>query len=199
MKVDGLNADNPTPILNFNVGASNPTTIGSASGGAGAGKVSFSALNVTKMLDGLSVALPRAAAPGQHFPHVTIEVFEAGRTSPFAIYTFGLVFVTSDVIGSGENGVPRLFRCDDQQRLLKGAATESAVAASRRIRYTWCFLPLRTAFAGVRSGGKRPPCSSVAQWQSIRLLTGGLLVRVQPEEPLFRTNQCVSSDGSPGL
>src|SRR5262249_20350213 len=25
--------------------------------------------------------------------------------------------------------------------------------------------------------------SSVAQWQSIRLLTGGLLVRVQPEEP----------------
>ena len=30
-----------------------------------------------------------------------------------------------------------------------------------------------------------PPYSSVAQWQSIRLLTGGLLVRVQPEEPLF--------------
>jgi hypothetical protein len=27
--------------------------------------------------------------------------------------------------------------------------------------------------------------SSVAQWQSIRLLTGGLLVRVQPEEPIF--------------
>ena len=32
-----------------------------------------------------------------------------------------------------------------------------------------------------------PPCSSVAQWQSIRLLTGGLLVRVQPEEPIFST------------
>ena len=28
--------------------------------------------------------------------------------------------------------------------------------------------------------------SSVAQWQSIRLLTEGLLVRVQPGEPLFR-------------
>jgi hypothetical protein len=27
------------------------------------------------------------------------------------------------------------------------------------------------------------PCSSVAQRQSIRLLTGGLLVRIQPEEP----------------
>src|SRR5262249_37293178 len=32
------------------------------------------------------------------------------------------------------------------------------------------------------------PCSSVAQWQSIRLLTGGLLVRVQPEEPLLFEN-----------
>ena len=30
---------------------------------------------------------------------------------------------------------------------------------------------------------RRDQCSSVAQWQSIRLLTGGLLVRVQPEEP----------------
>ena len=30
--------------------------------------------------------------------------------------------------------------------------------------------------------------SSVAQWQSIRLLTGGLLVRVQPEEPLTRSS-----------
>ena len=31
--------------------------------------------------------------------------------------------------------------------------------------------------------GRRSCRSSVAQWQSIRLLTGGLLVRVQPEEP----------------
>ena len=38
---------------------------------------------------------------------------------------------------------------------------------------------------GAWSCGSRPPwCSSVAQWQSIRLLTGGLLVRVQPEEPI---------------
>src|SRR5262244_576316 len=36
----------------------------------------------------------------------------------------------------------------------------------------------------VRSG-PRAPCSSVAQRQSIRLLTGGLLVRIQPEEPAF--------------
>ncbi len=34
-----------------------------------------------------------------------------------------------------------------------------------------------------RAGDERPACSSVAQRQSIRLLTGGLLVRIQPEEP----------------
>ena len=32
-----------------------------------------------------------------------------------------------------------------------------------------------------------PTNSSVAQRQSIRLLTGGLLVRIQPEEPIFST------------
>ena len=37
--------------------------------------------------------------------------------------------------------------------------------------------------------------SSVAQWQSIRLLTGGLLVRVQPEEPsLYSENLAVSGN-----
>jgi hypothetical protein len=39
----------------------------------------------------------------------------------------------------------------------------------RRRHYNKRFLP--------------PQCSSVAQRQSIRLLTGGLLVRIQPEEP----------------
>src|SRR5215210_5140528 len=41
------------------------------------------------------------------------------------------------------------------------------------LSYDWGSSPLRS-----------PAYSSVAQWQSIRLLTGGLLVRVQPEEPL---------------
>ena len=42
------------------------------------------------------------------------------------------------------------------------------------------FFRSRRALAVDRSSGQY---SSVAQWQSIRLLTGGLLVRVQPEEP----------------
>ena len=49
-----------------------------------------------------------------------------------------------------------------------------------RVRFTIGFLsPPRSG-----AGDEAPACSSVAQRQSIRLLTGGLLVRIQPEEPL---------------
>jgi hypothetical protein len=63
------------------------------------------------------------------------------------------------------------------------------VSCARRPR------PIRIDGSGVRPallGPPRPSCSSVAQRQSIRLLTGGLLVRIQPEEPIpsgpFRTH-----------
>src|SRR6185503_15014030 len=53
---------------------------------------------------------------------------------------------------------------------------------------------MRVRFARRTPAGAGPgrsirltPRSSVAQWQSIRLLTGGLLVRVQPEEPFSRS------------
>ena len=48
------------------------------------------------------------------------------------------------------------------------------------------FATIEVLYAAIDGAVRRafPPCSSVAQWQSIRLLTGGLLVRVQPEEPI---------------
>ena len=53
------------------------------------------------------------------------------------------------------------------------ACTEGALTLARPIRYDGKFAaPCATRL-----------CSSVAQRQSIRLLTGGLLVRIQPEEP----------------
>jgi len=105
MTVSGLNNDAAVPITGFSLGASNSTTIGSASGGAGAGKVSFSALNVSKMVDAMSVPLLKAAALGTHFTSVVIEVSNAGSATPFATYTFGTVFVSSDVLGSNADTV----------------------------------------------------------------------------------------------
>ena len=46
---------------------------------------------------------------------------------------------------------------------------------------------------------RRDQCSSVAQWQSIRLLTGGLLVRVQPEEPTLAGARVGTSGLSSGF
>lgn len=88
----------PIPIINFSLGGTNNTTIGSATGGAGAGKVSFSPLTVTKMLDSASVLLLTHMASGNHFKEVKIEVFGAGNAL-LATYKFGTAFVTSDLVG----------------------------------------------------------------------------------------------------
>jgi len=103
MRVDGLNGNNPTPIQSWGLTASN--TVSSGSGGAGAGKASFTAVSVFKMLDGLSIPLQRAASLGTHFDNVVIDVFEAGSAVPFATYTFGNVFVTTDAFGASPNSV----------------------------------------------------------------------------------------------
>lgn len=88
----------PNPIINFTLGGLNNTTIGSATGGAGTGKVSFAPLNVTKMLDGMSPVLLTHLASGNHFKEVKIEVFGAGNVL-IATYKFKTAFVTSDLIG----------------------------------------------------------------------------------------------------
>src|SRR5881392_3039991 len=55
------------PIQSFSWGISNPTSTGSSSGGAGAGKASLSSMNVMKAVDTSSALLLRAAATGNHF------------------------------------------------------------------------------------------------------------------------------------
>ena len=88
----------PNPIINFTLGGTNATTIGSGSGGAGSGRISFAPLNVTKMLDSMSGVLLTHLASGEHFREVKIEVFGAGNAL-LATYRFRTAFVTSDLIG----------------------------------------------------------------------------------------------------
>ena len=54
-------------IYSFSWGASNPTTIGSSSGGAGAGKVSLSSFNIMKKTDSASPALFTELRQGRPF------------------------------------------------------------------------------------------------------------------------------------
>lgn len=104
MTVDGMNGNNPTPILNFGLGATNPGSTSVGSGG-GSGKVAFQDLAVTKMLDGMSVALMSAAATGLHLKTVKIEAFPIGESTPFAVYVFEDALVTASVLGSSSNAM----------------------------------------------------------------------------------------------
>jgi type VI secretion system secreted protein Hcp len=99
MRIDGVNNGAATPISAFTLGATD-TVSTSTGGGAGAGKVTFSNLVVTKTLDGVSVPLLHAASTGQVLHTLSIDVFNAGSATPFATYTFQDVIVTSTVFGS---------------------------------------------------------------------------------------------------
>jgi type VI protein secretion system component Hcp len=96
MSLDGAG---PTPLINFSLGGTN-STFGVAPGGGGSfGKVMFSPLNVTKMLDGFSVLLLTRLANGNHFTEVKIEAFGPGNAL-LATYKFGTAFVLLDLVGS---------------------------------------------------------------------------------------------------
>jgi hypothetical protein len=67
-------------------------------------------------------------------------------------------------------------------RKTRGALFTERPSSATIVWFSPAYRNALAAFLLAREG-IRSTCSSVAQWQSIRLLTGGLLVRVQPEEP----------------
>jgi type VI secretion system secreted protein Hcp len=81
-------------LKSFSIGASNPSTIGSATGGAGAGKVNMSTFNCTKRMDKSSPVLLQMCAAGDHFDTATVTVRKAGKDAlEYAIYTFTEVYI----------------------------------------------------------------------------------------------------------
>jgi type VI secretion system secreted protein Hcp len=100
-----LDGGAPISILSFSWGLSNPVTIGSAGGGAGAGKASFSSLNVMKNVDSSSIALILASAKGTHYQSGTFTVtWGTGPNTAKLVMDLGQVFVES-VQQSGSGGV----------------------------------------------------------------------------------------------
>ena len=93
-------------IYSFSWGASNPTTIGSASTGVAAGKVSVSSFNVMKKTDKASPLLFQNCCQGQHIDKVIVTLRKAGGKAgqkPFLTYTFTTVMVDS-IQWSGSSG-----------------------------------------------------------------------------------------------
>lgn len=95
---------NAFEIYSFSWGASNPVSIGSASGGAGAGKVSISSFNIMKRTDSASPALFLNCCKGQHFTEGHVVLRKAGGDAlEYLTYDFEEVFVES-VQWSGSSG-----------------------------------------------------------------------------------------------
>lgn len=91
-------------IKDFSFGVENPTTIGSATGGAGAGKVKFNEFTIKKTVDSASPNFFRqAASTGRHFARVRLQMRKAG--GGLANYVFDDVAVKSiNWSGPGDEG-----------------------------------------------------------------------------------------------
>ena len=90
----------------FDFAIANTVSIGSAGGGAGAGKAQFRPLQIIKAVDSTSPAFLMLVGAGAHFQTVRLALRKAGKLD-FVVYTFGLVFVTSqETTGSAGDNSP---------------------------------------------------------------------------------------------
>ena len=109
-----FSAKNAIEISAYSLGIHNTTTVGSAAGGAGAGKAQFSDFQITKLVDKLSPTLLQYAGSGIHLQQLDLYLRKAGETggkSPaglvFMQFSFKLVYVT-DIQWSGGSGDDRV-------------------------------------------------------------------------------------------
>jgi type VI protein secretion system component Hcp len=87
-------------LQDFNLGGETPATIGSATGGAGAGKIHFNEFTIKKTTDAASTTFFRNCVQGAHYKKVTLSMRKAGGDpqsagKPFLVYHFYDVIVTS--------------------------------------------------------------------------------------------------------
>lgn len=97
---------NEIEIYSFSWGASNPTTVGSGTGGLSAGKVSVSSFNIMKKTDKTSPVLFNACCNGKHFDDAIVTMNKASGDAgqaPFLTYTFTDVMIES-IQWSGSTG-----------------------------------------------------------------------------------------------
>jgi len=95
-------------ISSFSFGASNPSSIGSAGGGSGSGKVNLSSFSVSKITDGASASLWLTCCNGGHYDDGHVALRRAGGQADktgteYLLYDFKEVFV-DHIQWSGSTG-----------------------------------------------------------------------------------------------
>jgi len=96
-------------IKDFSFGIENPTTIGSATAGAGAGKIKFNEFTIKRTTDKASPLFFRNCCVGAHYESVTIAMRKgaggAASGKEFLRFKFDTVFTTRiDWSGPGDEG-----------------------------------------------------------------------------------------------
>src|SRR5687767_1621371 len=97
-------------IKDFSFGVENPTTIGSATGGAGAGKIKFNEFQIKKITDKASPLFFKNCCVGAHYKEVVIAMRKSGGDADtsgkeFLRFKFDTVFTTKiDWTGPGDEG-----------------------------------------------------------------------------------------------
>jgi type VI secretion system secreted protein Hcp len=92
-------------VKSFSWDVESPTTIGSATSGAGAGKAKLNPLKITKAVDATSPALLMAAGNGTAFKDVALVVRKAGATGPDAFLQYHLkTAVVTHIETSADSG-----------------------------------------------------------------------------------------------
>ena len=116
LKIDGITGEQTTgntpgviEVNDFSLGAENATTIGSMSGGAGAGKLQFHTLTITKPVDSTTPAFLQKMGQGVNLGGMELVARKAAggaAGSPIYMrYSFQPVFITKDEQTSGDEGV----------------------------------------------------------------------------------------------
>ena len=95
-------------IKDFSFGVENATTIGSATGGAGTGKIKFNEFTIKKTSNQSSPAFFKNCCAGAHYKTVTVSMRKIGReaaSGEFLRFKFDTVFTTKiDWSGPGDEG-----------------------------------------------------------------------------------------------
>jgi type VI secretion system secreted protein Hcp len=89
----------PFEITSWSFGVNNPLSMGSASGGAGAGKVNFDSFTISKQIDSASPYLFHTCCAGGHYQELVLWLRRAGGSSAnqsgvvFLKFNFKLVMI----------------------------------------------------------------------------------------------------------
>ncbi|QEL19456.1 type VI secretion system tube protein Hcp [Limnoglobus roseus] len=105
---------NAFELKDFSFSVENKSTVGSATGGAGGGKIEFKEFEIKKPTDSASPMFFRNCAAGMHYEVVSIAIRKAGGEagkgtassgSPYLVFHFGTVFTTKiGWSGPGDEG-----------------------------------------------------------------------------------------------